>query len=153
MKVPDTGKIMGMVYLAGFVIALFVVYKIMKGVGLIKSASKERAKAEQEAAVEMLRTDDYFSPDYYKGRKFKPLGSNTSNVYAQALRKAMRGIGTDEESIYTTFNKLYNKCNVSEVAESYFIQYGKDLQTDLLNDLGKKEVTQLMNIINALPGF
>lgn len=151
MKVPDTGKIISMAYILGLLLVLFVVYKIMSAVGLIKTGKSKRASAEKEAAVEMLRTDEYFSPEYVEGRTFKSLGDNAANLYAQHIRKALRGSGTNEELIYTTFNKLYNKCNVSEVAASYLSQYHKDLQTDLLNDLNDKEAVVLMNIINALP--
>jgi len=151
MKVPDTGKIITFAYLIGFVIVLLVLYKILSAVGIIKTSKRKRADKEKDAAVEMLRTDEYFDPDYYKVRKFKSLGSNAANLYAQHIRKAIRGIGTDEEMLYATFGKFYNKCNVSEVSESYFKQYKNDLQADLLNDLTDKEVVNLMEIINGLP--
>jgi hypothetical protein len=123
----------------------------MSGLGLIKSSAKKKQKAEQEAAVEMLRTDDYFNPTYFKDKKFKSIGSNAANLYAQNLRKALRGIGTAEENIFAVFGKLFNKCNVSEVAASYFLQYNRDLQADLSSELTDKEITDLMNIINDLP--
>lgn len=151
MKVPSTDKIISIVTIIGFLIALFVVYKILAGVGLIKTAAKKRSLAEQNAAVDMMRTDEYFDPAYYRSQKFKSIGSNAANLYAQQIRKALRGIGTDEEMIYSTFGKLFNRCNVSEVAASYFLQYGNSLQTDLLNDLNKKEIAELMNIINEMP--
>lgn len=151
MKTPDTGKIISIVYLAGFLIALFVVYKILASVGIIKTAKSKRKKQEQEAAVEMLRTDEYFSPTFFKNQKYKSIGSNAANLYAQQLRKAIRGIGTDEEMIFSIFGRLFNKVNISEVAASYYVQYGNDLQADLLNDLNEKEITALMNIVNDLP--
>jgi hypothetical protein len=151
MKVPDTGKIISLVYIAGFIIVLFVLYKIMSSIGIIKTGKRKREDQEKDAAVEDLRTEEIFSPDYYKNRKFKSLGSNAAGLYAKNIRKAIRGIGTDEELLYTTFNKLYNKCNVSEIAELYFKEYKNDLQADLLNELTDKETVALMNIINDLP--
>jgi len=151
MKLPDTNKIVSFAMLAGLLIVIFVIYKIMAAVGIIKTGARKRSDKEKVAAVEMLRTDEYFSPAYYKNKKFLSIGSNAANLYAQQIRKAIRGIGTDEELIYATFGKLRNKCNVSEVAERYFVQYGNDLQTDLLNDLKEKEIVNLMNIINGLP--
>jgi hypothetical protein len=150
-KLPDTNKIISIAYIAAFILILFVIYKIMSAVGLIKTGKSKRADKEKAVAVDMLRTDEYFSPDYSKGKTFKSLGSNAANLYAQHLRKAIRGLGTDEEMLYTTFAKLYNKNNVSEVAAAYLAQYKNDLQTDLLNELTDKEVVQLMNIINELP--
>jgi hypothetical protein len=151
MKLPDTQKIIQIVYFTGFIIALIIVYKILSSIGIIKTASKKRSEAEKDAAVKMLRTDEYFSPVYFKGKTFKSIGANAANLYAQQLRKYVRGFGTDEEGIYSVFGKLYNKCNVSEIAGSYYLQFGRDLQTDLLNDLTDKEVVSLMNIINGLP--
>lgn len=150
-KVPDVGKIIPIIYIAGFVIVLVIVYKLLSAVGLIKTPKKRREEAAQTQAVEDLRTEDFFDPAYYKTKKFKSIGTNAANLYAQYIRKAVRGMGTDEELIFTTFGKLYNKCNVSEVAERYMMQYKRDMQTDLLNDLTKKEATALMNIINTLP--
>ena len=151
MKVPDTGKIISLVYIAGFIIALFVIYKILSAVGIIKTGKKKREQKEKAEALTELRTSDYFSPDYYKNKKFKSIGVNAADSYAVKLRKAVRGAGTDEESIYSTFGKLFNKCNISEVAERYYMKYKNDLQTDLLNDLTEKETLNLINIINALP--
>jgi hypothetical protein len=150
-NIPDAGKVMGIAYLLGFVIVLVIVYKLMSAVGLIKSGAKKRTEKEQTEAIKMLRTDEYFDPMYWKDKKFKSIGKNAANLYAQNIRKAIRGMGTNEELIFSTFGKLYNKCNVSEVAASYFVIYNRDLQADLLDDLTKKEITDLMNIINGLP--
>lgn len=150
-KLPDTGKVIQIAYILGFVIVLVIVYKLMSAVGLIKSPAKKRSQKEQAEALKMLRTDEYFDPNYYKDKKFKSIGANAANLYAQNLRKAVRGMGTDEEMIFATFGKLYNKANVSEVAAAYQSHYKRDLQADLLDDLNNKEVTTLMNIINGLP--
>jgi hypothetical protein len=150
-KVPDVGKIIPVIYIIGFILILIIVYKLLSSIGIIKTPKKKRELAAQAVAVEALRTDDYFDPAYYRNKKFKSIGMNAANLYAQYVRKAVRGAGTDEELIFTTFGKLYNKCNVSEVAERYTMQYKRDMQTDLLNDLTKKEAAALMSIIDNLP--
>jgi hypothetical protein len=150
-SIPDTGKIISIAYLLGFVVVLVIVYKLLAAVGIIKTAKARKTAAAKVQAVTQLRTEDYFSPTYYKDKKFKSIGSNAANLYAQNLRKAVRGWGTDEESIFSTFGKLYNKCNISEVSEKYYLQYGRDLQTDLLDDLTDKETVELMDIVNSLP--
>jgi len=148
---PDTSKVMNFAMLLGLLIVVFIVYKLMATVGIIKTGAKKREEAEKVVAVEMMRTDEYWNPSYSQGRTFKQIGSNAANVYAQTIRRAIRGPGTDEEAIYVTFGKLYNKANISEIASLYEQQYGKSLQTDLLNDLSEKEIAKLMNIINGLP--
>jgi len=154
-SVPELkgGQMITILYGIGVIVLLYIVYKIMAGMGLIKTAAARRAENEKVAAVKNMETDAYFDPHYLKDKigQFKALGSNTAIVYAQNLRDAMKGLGTDEEAIYATFGKLYNKCNVAEVALYYVSQYNCDLQVDLLNELSDKEKTKLMNIINGLP--
>ena len=151
MKVPDSGKIINVALLLGMVVIMFVIYKILAGLGIIKTASSRRADKAKEESRAGLRTDEYFNPTYYIDKKFKMLGNNTATLYAQNLRKALRGLGTDNEAIYSVFGKLYNKTNISEVAAAYFLQYDNDLQADLSDDLTDKETVILMNIINELP--
>jgi len=152
-KIPElkTGQMITLAYFIGILVILFIVYKLLGKVGIIKTSAKRKAEAASEQAVESLRSDDYFNPAYYKGKQFKSIGANAANLYAQYLHEALSGVGTDEELIYSTFGKLYNKTNISEVAASYFLQYGKDLQAGLLDDLNKKEAVPLMDIINNLP--
>jgi len=67
-------------------------------------------------------------------------------IYASIKRA-----GTDEEAVFSTFARLDSKDNISEIALVYRNRYKRDLLTDLLNDLTKKEKAQLMQIINKLP--
>lgn len=147
MKIPDSNKIISVAMILGLLVVMFIVYKILGGLGLIKTAAKKK----QEQAVEDIRTLEYFNPDLYKGKSFKSIGTNAASQYAEDIRKAIRGVGTNEELIYSTFNKLYNKLNISEVADAYGRKYSRDMQSDLLDDLGNKEMATLMELINSLP--
>ena len=142
-------------YFIAIIIVLYIVYKILAAVGLIKTPAKKREENEEASAMTMIRTDEYFDPLYIQKNNLigqhKSLGANAGIQYAQDLRAALKGAGTDEEAVFTTFGKLYNKINVSEVSGRYLVQYNRDLRTDLLNDLSASEVTTLMNIINGLP--
>ena len=157
MKLPDTNKIIGIAYLVGIVIVLFVVYKILAATGLIKTAAVKKKLALKEQATENLRTSEVFNPEYYKTQKFKSLGENFAKQLAIDIHHAVNpsiftlGLGTDEELIYVTFGKMYNKCNISEVADQYKRKYNSDLQSDLLNELTDKEAVPLFKIINELP--
>lgn len=153
MKIPDTGKITTIAMIIGVLIVLFVIYKIMSGLGIIKSPAKKKAEREKAEAVNELRTNAIFDPQYYKGKVYKSLGSNQTALLSQHLRQAMQGLGTDEEKIYATFGKLYNKVNVSELALGYAAQFKRDLQTDLLSELSSKEIAILWSLIKDLPNF
>jgi hypothetical protein len=152
-NVPElkTGQMMTIVYILALLIVLFIVYKVLAGIGLIKTGKRRRAEKEQEEAVNMMRKDEYWNPLYIQNKVYKSIGKNAAIEYASNLRRAMQGWGTNEERIFSTFGKLYNKCNVSEVALAYYVNYNENLQADLLNELTDSEVATLMNIVNGLP--
>ena len=154
MNVPKIEKdeVMSLLYIAGLLIMVFLVFKIFRGVGLIKNKAKEQTKQEREEAAENLRGSEYFNYTILKnvpGRYF-PLGE-VAKTYAETLRKAVRGFGTNEEAIFTLFGRLKNKWNIAEISFAYFEKYNRDLLTDLLNDLTNKEQVVLWNIIEKLP--
>jgi len=132
------------------VIAIIVIVfltAILKKLGIFKSKEKK----EQIQNIVELQTADYFNPQYYKTIKIKPLGESLAGQLAKEIRKAVRGSGTDENLIYSVFNRIYNKANISEIAEQYYLEYKKDMKTDILNDLGNKEKSMMMEIINSKP--
>lgn len=151
MKLPETENITKGLYLIGGLIMLFIVYKVMTGLGLIKTGQKKREDYKKETSLSDLRTMEQFNPSYKDTNVFTKVGLNFSNDAAEKLHKAIRGIGTDEESIYTTFATFKNKGTISEVASQYLLKFKRDLRTDILNELTKKEVPILMDIINTLP--
>ena len=148
MKTPElnTNQMITIAYLIGILVVLFVVYKVLQDLGLIKNSKKD-------AAVKNLETTPYLNTEYFKGKQetFTSVGSDNAMQYASDLRAAMQGFGTDEEAIYTTFGKFNNKINCSEVAAVYNQGFGDDLQTDLLNELSDTEKQKLWNIIDNLP--
>ena len=42
MQLPDSNKIMSAAYIAGLLLVLFFVYKILAGFGIIKTAKKKK---------------------------------------------------------------------------------------------------------------
>ena len=150
VQLPDTTKLMTIGYLAAILLVLFFVYKILKGFGIVKSAAKEKEKAKVQEAVTDLRAVKQFNALYLENKRDYKSLSTAAQLYAETLRKAFRGLGTDEEAIYSTFSRLPNKDSISEVALVYRNKYNRDLLTDLLNDLTDKEKAKLMDIINRL---
>jgi hypothetical protein len=158
MKLPDSDKIINLATLIGLLIVIFIIYKIMASLGIIKTRASKNKDKNEAAAINVIRTGEFWNPEYYKGKVFKSLGNNTAEQYARDLRDAMRGVGTDEEAIFSTFGKMYNKFNISEVSDKYKQQYGfpfyimsDNLQADLLDELSDAEAATLIKIINELP--
>ena len=150
MNLPDSNKLITAGYLIAILLVLFFVYKILSGIGIVKTAKKEKAKAAQAEAINDLRGVPQFNVMYLDSRRDYRSLDAYAQTYAEELRKAIRGLGTDEEAVYSIFSRLAKKDNIAEIATVYKNKYGRDLLTDLLNDLTDKEKAKLMNIINNL---
>jgi hypothetical protein len=152
-KVPELkgGQMLTIAYVIGIIVILFIVYKLLQKVGIIKTAAARKLETDKVVSTEAVRTSDIFDPTYFAKVNHTTIGLSKANMYAEELHNAMVGWGTDEEAIYATFGKLYNKVNVSEVAAAYQVNYSQDLQSDLLNELSEKELVPLWDIINKLP--
>jgi len=150
MKLPETQTITKTLYLIGGLVAIFLIYKIMTGLGILKTRESKAKDIRKEQSLSDFRTMEEFNPAYIDKNFFTKIGLNAAAIYAEDLHKAIRGLGTNEERIYTTFGKLKCKGNISEVASQYFLKFNRDLRTDILNDLTDKEIVILTGIINAL---
>jgi hypothetical protein len=161
MNVPElkTNQLITITYFIGILIVLFVVYKILAGVGLVKTAAKKKELANEATAITEVQTADYWNPDLWKSaaQSGKLLPAQTVIDYANSLRDAMAGLGTDEQAIYTVFGKLKYKVQISEIAGAYKAAYGfpwyiktDNLQNDLLNELSDAELAHLQELINKL---
>jgi hypothetical protein len=154
MKVPELkgGQMLTLLYIAAFMIALFVVYKILAAIGLVTTRKEKIEEKEEKEAETQLRESDYFSPTFLKDKtsQYVPLG-NAAKQAAVDIRAAVVGLGTNEEKIFTTFGRLKSKWNISEVSLCYKQGYNRDMLTDLLNDLNDEERLTLFNIVKKLP--
>ena len=153
MKVPSlkSGQMITLAYFIGILVILFIVYKILGAVGIIKTRAKKLKVKEEAKAETELRASEYFNPLFLKDKlsSYKPLKDSAKSA-AHNLRNAMSGFGTNEEGIYTTFGRLKNKYNISEVSLYYLQEYKRDLLTDLLDELTAAEQVTLFDIINKL---
>jgi len=152
-KVPELkgGQMITIAYFIGILVILFIVYKILGATGLVKTKAKKIEEKAEENAVNEVRTNDIFNPEYYFDKKYQSLGNQYITMYSNELRKAMQGIGTNEEAIFVVFGKLMNKCQVSELAAGYKYKFQRDLKTDLLNELSASDIATIMSIVNKLP--
>ena len=145
------GQMITIAYIGAFFIVLFIVYKLMAKVGLIKTIAKKKEEAKEEAAAVELRSMEYFNTTLISKAPFSyvPLGQ-VAITKAKELRSALRGLGTDEEAVFATFSKLKNRFNISEISLAYKEKYNDDLLIDILNDFNDEEKVTLIEIINKL---
>ncbi len=137
---------------AAFGLGVFVVYKAFKKIStnvkdifgdysdekeLIESINKEQQKLSRQGMSLSYPTFQYKS-------------------YAEILKNAMGGIGTDEEAIYNVMSKMKNNLDVSELIKQYgthiyavspirFLYL--DLSGWLTEELSTKELNKVNNIL------
>uniref|UniRef100_A0A8C5HBG0 Annexin n=1 Tax=Gouania willdenowi TaxID=441366 RepID=A0A8C5HBG0_GOUWI len=76
----------------------------------------------------------------------RPSGNFNSSADAEALRKAMRGLGTDEETILQLLIARSN-AQRQEIKTVYKTLFGKDLVDDLKGELGGKFETLIVSLM------
>ena len=148
-------KVKLILYAVGGLIVLIVVMRVLRtGKRRARQADrsvKKQAKKDVKQSGINLRSLEQFNPDFQQGKAFARITDNGADLYAEQLRKAVRGIGTNEEVIYNIFNKLKNKVNISEISARYYLKFKRSLLVDLLKDLNNKEQKILFDIIKTLP--
>jgi hypothetical protein len=131
----------------GALLIVLFLNKILGMIGIRRSAKQ----LEKDEAEETLLTMPYFDPLYHTVTPHKELGESAAGAYAKDLQKAVSFIGTNEDLIYSTFGKLSNKTQISEIADQFYKMKRKDLRARLLKDINRKEQVKLYNIIKQLP--
>jgi hypothetical protein len=144
-------KVIIYIYIAGALVGVFFIYKVMAKLGLVKTSEDKK----EDKNVTALQTCDYFDPTIINGRSFTILGETKAKSYAGEIYKALHGslffgLGTDEEAIYSIFGRFNNKYQIAEVAGWYQIEFNVSLLTDLLNELSDSEKSKLYSIIDKL---
>lgn len=68
-------------------------------------------------------------------------------TYAKRLYEAMKGLGTDEEAIYSVFRSLATRADVLQVIVKFRALYDEDLTEWLYGDLNNKEIAKVNTIL------
>lgn len=140
---------------------LFLIYKLFRGTGLIKTASEEA----DDKKVEDIDAGKFepLNPKLWQQLKSKYpkngvmlLKQGQTNKYIYDLfRSNVSILPANKDRIFGVFNQLKYQSQVSWIADQFQKKYNKDLNTFLnigltgaFNDDDKK---RLYNIISALP--
>jgi len=139
-------------YLLPVVVVLYIVNVVLKRLGLIRTSAQKRDSKAITQGVKNITMSEYFNPLLHLNTSnFQRLPDDLVNSYAASIRKAIRFWGTNEALLFSTFRRFYNKYNISQVADRYLQRYNDDMRSDIINDLSKKDLATLDNIINSLP--
>lgn len=150
------------------VIVIFVVYQIMKSLGLIKDKGDRKTEkildeGDAELAEEVVKikksyidmnSSNLFDPLYWKSflGKLRPdelLTEGEAKTAAKEIDSNISWYGDNEEGIYNVFRSIKNPINVSQIADEFQKLYGKDLATVLINNLTQGEVYIINQIIKG----
>ncbi len=85
------------------------------------------------------------------GRPFAEYKQDVINQKAEILRSAIKGGGTDEDSVISVFRFFKSKTGVAQLVSFYNAKYSRDLKEDLIGDLGDGYLSQLGSIISLKP--
>lgn len=69
------------------------------------------------------------------------------NVYAQQLYTAMKGLGTDENAIYTVFRQMKNRVDILKLFAAFGTRDGQDLYEWMAGDLSSWNFNKINNIL------
>jgi len=113
-----------------------IVRPILKETGLIKTPESK----EMDKVNDTLWGGKYWSPTWYKTNGGVSITPQQARDFAIRIREGVEyWLGTDEEKIYSVFESLGSKGNVSKVAESYNILYSESMSERLKSELDDEE--------------
>jgi hypothetical protein len=158
MKAPElnTNQMMTIAYFIGILLVLFIVYKILNGLGLVKTAADKETAAAAQAAVSTLTVDQFFQPD----SSVTVLPDDTAAADVKSLQTALGAIFADQETVNVVLGGLPSKTAIKQLAALYHDNYSwftdslfvtDNLQADILRRLSATKVKALMDIITNLP--
>jgi len=133
----------------GIIVLLFLKRFTFKG-----KMRRLRASTKQEKKViaTTVYASEYFKPGFYKiVDRAKVFNIDTAETLVKRLRKGMKGLGTKESEIFGVFSQVRFKTQVSQLADIFYMKYKRDLATDLVKELTRKELHSLYSMLDQLP--
>lgn len=134
------------------IVILFVVYRVLKGVGLIQSAQEQKQEQQREQAVTATIWNPNLHTNYVSVGEKKPvylLRKAERDELARKLWNAKGIFNDDEEAIYAVFRSLRYQTQVASIVLSFKELFNQDLVTWLKSVLSDDEFTTVLNIISA----
>jgi hypothetical protein len=168
MTAPSKNTILIVVEISLYLLASFVVYLLLKKIGLIQSKpstdeEKQAAKSPQQIKTDIV-TANAFNPKYYLTKPVTSvLTEPEATDYASKIHKAfnptelmlgfkmLASITNSPEVVIGIIQQLANKAQVSQIAAFYQQSYGTSLSEDIANHFTKTDAANIYTIANSLP--
>ena len=142
--------------------ALFAIYKVLKGTGLIES----KADKETEELNDKVLFKDWTKPTFWKetppaGKKvvtfadwetwIKDMQDSTANIFTSIITFGV--IQDEEEKMLNLIRQIQYKVQYSFLADKYQQQYGEDLTGYLKNYFNEDELYPAWKHLENLPTY
>lgn len=164
IKLPPQLMASGMM----LIIVLFVVWVLMKRLGLIKTETQKKLEKETAENVKQLTSVEgvkLFDPALYKNSQYGYaylVPQDQANKWADKIFDAFGFVnfsqkmiwdwfGDNEEQIYSVFRDITSQIQISQISDAYATRYSRDLLGDINSNLNDKEKSFLWNIIKNKP--
>lgn len=135
-------------------IILLIVYLVVN-----KFLKKKEENTNETKYIDLLTTP-YFNGQYYKSdANYIPIEESNAKQISILLNEELKKIrfwfGGDRipnpDTVLSLIGKLPNRTSISQVTETYFKLFEKDLRGHLLENLSDEHEQQLIRIILNLP--
>lgn len=134
---------------AGIGLLIYATKRALVSFGVIDDANVTKP-------LQILETQDYFNPKYFEQFKNKDvliLKSDYANSLCDIIHNAKGLFNDDEDAVYSVFEKLKTKSQVSFLALRFNERYNASLKNYLKSFLNNSEMANVANIINKLPSY
>ena len=150
------------VYFIITVIVLFILYFLLKRVGIIQAPeSKEvrEARADQIKTITDLnqqvidfKKSPLFNPSYMNSIPFSNrMDYDTATRLAKEIEKAWGWLNDNEKRVYNAFSQINKQSDVSSIAYYYRQLFDEDLRSKIIDKFTKSEIRNVWNIIQSKP--
>lgn len=136
------------------IIVLWIVYQLMKKVGLISDQVTRKKDKTIAANVQSIEQIPFWNPSLYQNSNYGYavlMPNDTIKSWAKDIHDSFGWFNDDEEQVYNVFRKLTNQIILSQLSDAYSKLYSSDLLGDLKNYFDDKELSYLYTIISNKP--
>lgn len=136
----------GFLYVSGTIIVVL----ILRNWGLLKGTTSAEKQIEK-AVQEIKGSVNIWSTNFWLNYPAKAYTNVQAKNLADHIKNSFSIWGDDEARIEGVFRQIKYQTNVSQIADQYTKNYGRDLLSDLIDRLSTKEMENNYYIISQKP--
>lgn len=143
------------------IIGGIIVYRVLRGTGLLKSRSEitaEQREEQLENQVEQSELKDWTNPNFYKqpapqGYQVMVYTTSTADSWVEQLYNTHGIFNDDETAMKGLIKQIKFQTQYSFLASRFFIKYGKDMTAWLKEYYNTEELKAPFDYLNTLPTY